>query len=213
MSSLSGKRRRHHVGASNGGRRRRNLCLWVGLRLSISQVVSSIQRILWLLLLTVCGPAAAEPPLILAADIGDHGMHIWWRPGELLVGDPSSEARPGLRPLISDAPLILPEDLSEWTPVGETCQESPRAEASLEGQPVVVSIHTDPTRQLMVRLIAGNRLIAENTLGRPVQVCEIRIDEADPLPGAEVIIAWRFGEGESQIRGLTVFRVPRTARY
>ena len=145
--------------------------------------------------------------------MGDRNMQIWWRAGELLVGDPTSEARPGLRPLISDAPLILPEDLSGWTPVGEVCQEPPRAEATIDGQPVTASIHTDPTQQQLVRLIASERLIAENTLGRPVQVCEIRISEADPLPGPEVIIAWRFGEGESQIRGLTVFRVPLTARY
>jgi hypothetical protein len=157
--------------------------------------------------------ASAEPPLVLAADIGDRGMRIWWRPGELLVGDPASEVRPGLRPLISDAPLILPADLSAWTAVGETCQDPPRAEALLDGQPVTASIHTDPTQQQMVRLIAGDRLIAENVLGRPVQICELRIDEADPLPGPEIIIAWRFGEGEQQIRGLTVFRVPRTARY
>jgi hypothetical protein len=159
------------------------------------------------------GLAAAEPPLVLAADIGAQEMKIWWRPGELLVGDPASEKRPGLRPLISDASLTLPTDLSAWTPVGETCQDPPRTEATLDGQPVIVSIHTDPTQQQLVRLIAGDRLIAENTLGRPVQVCEIRINEADPLPGPEVIIAWRFGEGAQEIRGLTVFRVPKTARY
>lgn len=167
----------------------------------------------FLLLLCSSGAVHAEPPLILAADIGDRGMQIWWRPGELLVGDTASPTRPGLRPLISDAPLILPEDLSVWTPVGETCQDPPRAEAMLDGQPVTVSIHTDPTQQQLVRLIASERLIAENTLGRPVQVCEIRLDEADPIPGHEVIVAWRFGEGVDQIRGLTVFRVPQTARY
>ena len=159
------------------------------------------------------GIAAAEPPLVLAADIGAQEMQIWWRPGELLVGDPNSESRPGLRPLLSDAPLSLPPDLSAWTPVGETCQQPPRAEATLDGQPVIASIHTDPTQQQRVRLIAGDRLIAESTLGRPVDVCEIRIDEADSLPGPEVIVAWRFGDGEQQIRGLTVFRVPKTARY
>lgn len=166
-----------------------------------------------MLLLSSSVTAQAEPPLVLAADIGAQGMMIWWRPGELLVGDPASSERPGLRPIISNAPLILPEDLSAWTAVGETCQDTPHAEATLNGQPVTVSIHTDPTQQQQVRLIASERLIAETPLGRPVQVCEIRLSEADPLPGPEVIIAWRFGEGDDQIRGLTVFRVPQTARY
>ena len=168
----------------------------------------------FMMMMMLCSSAVhAEPPLVLAADIGDRSMQIWWRPGELLVGDPTSPSRPGLRPLVSDAPLILPEDLSVWTPVGETCQDTPRAEATLDGQLVTASIHTDPTQQQQVRLIASERLIAENTLGRPVQVCELRINEADSLPGPEVIVAWRFGEGEAQIRGLTVFRVPQTARY
>ncbi|MFT4979506.1 MAG: hypothetical protein ACI8S6_005417, partial [Myxococcota bacterium] len=37
----------------------------------------------------------------------------------------------------------------------------------------------------------------------------------DNLPGPEILISWRLAAGtdEPMIQGLTVFRVPETARY
>ena len=191
--------RKRRVRAHHRDHGRRGLRLWHRVYLPIA-IISP------LLLLP---PALAAPPLLLAADIGEPGLRIWWRSGELLVGNTEQSDRPGLKPLVSDAPMVLPADLTGWSPVGETCQDPPRATLLHKGQSIVASVVTDPAEQQWVRLTAGDRVIAENTLGRPVSVCEIRVVDADLIPGPEVLIAWRFED----ISGLTVFRIPDTALY
>lgn len=169
-----------------------------------------------MLLLLMLAPAApsAAPPLLVAADLGEPGMKVWWRSGDLLTGSPAAAGRPGLRPLTTDGPITLPDDLSGWTPVGEDCAEPPTATGTIDKTEVRVSVIADPTAHQIVRLTAGEHILAENTLGRPATVCSVTLAEADALPGPEILVSWRVGEGTpAAIRGLTVFRVPETARY
>ena len=164
------------------------------------------------LLLSPAPPAA--PPLLVAADLGEPDMMVWWRSGDLLTGNPKAEGRPGLRPLATEGPTVLPDDLSGWTPVGESCTEPPVATGTIDSADVKVTVIADPAAHQIVRLTAGKHILAENTLGRPATVCSVMLAEADALPGPEILVSWRVGEGtDSAIRGLTVFRVPETARY
>jgi hypothetical protein len=166
-------------------------------------------------LLALTPPAVAAPPLLRAADMGEPGMQVWWQANDLLAGNPDAEGRPGLRPLVADSRLSLPVDLSAWSRIGETCTDEPSAQGTLHGVAVKVTVVTDPTAQQVVRLVTGETVLAENTLGRPATVCSIHLVEADNLPGPEILISWRLAAGtdEPMIQGLTVFRVPETARY
>lgn len=161
-------------------------------------------------------PTHATPPLLVAADLGEVGMQVWWRSGELLAGNPQAEGRPGLRPL-EDASerLTLPTDLSGWTSIGGRCPEPPAARMTLDNQEVTVSLVTTPTSDQVVRLAAEGTILAENTLGRPAAVCSIHLVEADRFPGPEILVTWRLDSGDpaSTVNGLTVFRIPETARY
>jgi hypothetical protein len=176
---------------------------------------------LMLMLMRMCtgcllAPASAAPPLLVAADLGEVGMQTWWRQGELLAGNPQAEGRPGLRPLEdANERLTLPADLSGWTSIGSRCGALPTASTTLDGQKVTVSIVTDPISQQIVRLAAADTILAENTLGRPAKICSIHIVEADRIPGPEILVSWRLGSGDpaTTVNGLTVFRVPETARY
>jgi len=150
--------------------------------------------------------AHAVPPLMPATDVAQLGLVGWWREGELLVGVPQVEGRPGVRPLVSTTPTALPTDLSGWEPVGHTCQAPPRGLASVRGLPMEGVVLGDE-KTPVIALIQGDRIMAQNTLGRPALVCEIRIVQADKLPGLELVVAWRT-QREAGIQGITVFRIP-----
>ena len=156
----------------------------------------------------------AAPPLILAADVGEPGMEVWWREGDLLVGSPQQDGRPGMRPLSEQKErLQLPADLTGWTRLGKTCQDKPLATSLLDEAAITATISTDPAGHQIARVQDGQRVLAENTLGRPVTVCALALVQADALPGLELLVLWTLGEGADPIRGLTVLRVPEMARY
>lgn len=155
----------------------------------------------------------AAPPLILTRDVGGAGMQAWFKPGDLLVGTPNIAGRPGMRPLISDAQMVLPVDLEGWTPIGDTCQDPPRATNTINNVQVTATVTVDPTGHQIARLRAGDLILAEGAFTRPAQICALVLAEVDPLPGMELLIAWRLGDKPDDLRGLTVYRVPETARY
>jgi hypothetical protein len=149
----------------------------------------------------------AIPPLMPAADAAQPGLHAWWREGELLLGVPSAAERPAMRPLVDLAHFTLPTDFSGWEPIGKTCQADPRASAALEQVPIECTV-TGTAIHPVIRLVQGTRVLAESALGRPAKVCEIRIVQADDMPGLELIVAWQMGKGETQVNGFNIFRIP-----
>jgi len=160
-------------------------------------------------LLAAVTRADAMPPLMPAADVAQADLVGWWREGELLVGVPTAPNRPGMRPLTSLTPMPLPSDLSGWEPVGHTCLDTPRGVASIGDRPVE-GVVDDSANHPVVKLIQGERVVAQNALGRPAKICDIRIVEADSLPGLELIIAWRSPGEDDAMRGITVFHVPES---
>gem|GEM_PF-1413031 len=162
--------------------------------------------VLSVFLLTGTPSAQAMPPLMPATDVAQIGLVGWWRQGELLVGIPHSPERPGMRPLISPTSTPLPGDLSSWEPIGHECMEQPRAVALVNDQPVEGVVLGDST-QPVIALVHAGRTISQNTLGRPATVCEIRIVQADQLPGLELVVAWRTAD-PTPVSGITVFRIP-----
>lgn len=151
----------------------------------------------------------ATPPLMPAADAAQVGLHAWWREGELLLGVPTDPERPAMRPLVDLAHATLPTDFLGWEPIGKTCQDEPRATAAMGNTPIE-GLVSGTTIHPMIRLLQESRVLAESALGRPAKVCEIRIVQADAMPGLELIVAWRTGTGETMMNGFSVFRIPES---
>lgn len=187
--------------------------VWTPAPLSQGPLVLSPLPALLPVLLLLSGVLLATPPLVPAADVADLELRAWWREGELVVGMPDQAGRPGMRPLESLAPIVLPDDLTGWAAVGEACVTRPESRADLEGQRVVARV-TTAGEGPVIQLLAGRQVLAENALGRPARVCEVLLAQADALPGPEVIVAWRMelAKDGPELRGLTVYRVPETAR-
>lgn len=155
--------------------------------------------------LLMCTMALAAPPLVVAVDEAEPGLRAWWRDGELIVAPAAGDPRPGMRPLVGPAPVVLPPDLAGWTPLLGACPERPPTAAlPLRAQTAVVSITTSD-QALVLRVTVDDRVVAEGTLGRPATACSLHVGQADALPGYEVLLGWQTATG---VRGLTVFRVP-----
>ncbi|MDP6932683.1 MAG: hypothetical protein QGG40_07185 [Myxococcota bacterium] len=154
--------------------------------------------------------AHATPTLVPVADIADEGLHAWVKEGELLVGVPDDDERPGIRPLVGLAPLVLPEDLSDWTPVGIRCKTI-KMHAARIGERSIVAEVTGPDSHPSVRLVSEGKVLAEAPLGHPAQVCEVLVAQADIVPGLEVLVAWRMEQHQPPLQGLTVYRIPELA--
>lgn len=181
-----------------------------GINVRTTRRAHARSRVHWLhrILLPFCltTPAAALPPLITAADVAQPNLQAFWKPGVLWIGMPDKEGRPGIRPLVDTSPMVLPPSLEEWTAIGETCDRPPETQARFGGHPIEAIITGDEMHPI-VRIIRNGRPIADSLLGRPATVCELRIVEADDLPGPELIAAWRT-DGPNPVRGYTVYRIP-----
>lgn len=158
--------------------------------------------------LLTCAAALAAPPLVVAVDEAEPGLRAWWREGELLVAPPEGDPRPGVRPLVGPAPVVLPTDLAGWTPLLGECPERPPTAALPIGERTVTVGLTQTDQSLVLRMQIGERTVAEGALGRPAMACSLHVGQADALPGYEVLLGWRTAAG---VNGLTVFRVPETA--
>ena len=158
--------------------------------------------------LTLDQSAQALPPLVKAVDVAQPNLQGFWRSGEFVVGMPHLPARPALRPLDGNRPLQLPEDMSIWTGIGQTCESSPRHKARLGGTSISAVVGGDALHPV-VELRIGDRLVAEALLGRPATICEVKIMDADAIQGPEILVAWRLAD-DAQTRGFTVFRVPES---
>ena len=158
--------------------------------------------------------ALSAPPLMPVLDLAEPGVVAWWREGELLVGVPGREGRPGLRPLVDLSPITLPEDLTAFELLGADCAEGPvsSAAATIDGHPVRLEVTSAEGAPILRLLGQDDRVLATNTLGRPARICALRLVQADALPGLEAIVSWRTGEATAEVAGLSVFRIPETAR-
>jgi hypothetical protein len=152
--------------------------------------------------------ALAAPPLVVAVDEAEPGLRAWWREGEVLVAPPAGDPRPGVKPLVGPAPIVLPDDLEGWTPLLGECPERPPTAALPVGGRTATVLVDASEKNVMLQVKLEDRVIAEGALGRPAVPCSLHIGQADALPGYEVLLGWRTPAG---VQGLTVFRVPETA--
>ncbi len=172
---------------------------------------------LWLLAgLWLTRDAQAAPPLVFVTDTAEPGLRTWWHEGDLLVAHALGDERPGIRPLADATPIPVPTTMNGWSALGETCATPPVADFDLDGTPARVIAEGDWTRPA-VKVLVGDRVVAQAWLGRPARICEIAAGQLDTVPGPEIIVAWRLNgtqtpDQPTDVRGLTIFRIPATAR-
>jgi hypothetical protein len=159
-------------------------------------------------LLAAASPAHALPPLLLAVDTADPGLRVFVRPGDLLLAGPTGDERPAVRPLLGPGPVPLPPSLDGWAALHAPCDGGTSAAFLRDGKPAEARLSVGPAAVEVAVLVEGRR-VAEGALARPVSPCRLVVAEADALPGPEVIFTWT---GPGGARGLTVWRVPETAR-
>ena len=167
----------------------------------------SLHRLLGLVLpLSLSLPAAALPPLVVAADVARPGLKAWVKPGKLMIGAPDDDGKPAICPLDGVSPLQVPATLDEWTVIGAECQTPPEAVSSFVGAPIK-AIGAGDAMHPVVQLLIDGRPVAEGLLGRPANICALHIAEVDAIPGPELIAAWQI-PGTPAIQGYTVYRIP-----
>lgn len=117
--------------------------------------------------LSASSPWAQEPPeLRQRASITAVDGLVLFRPGELLVGDPTVQGRPAVRPLEPSVLAHLPESLDDYEVLTEGCSKP-------QGQPAVI------TGDVLVRGDMGGD-------GRLEQVSVVR---RAPMAAPEVLVA------------------------
>ena len=149
--------------------------------------------------------ALGATALPLVTDVADRQLGAWWRAGELMVGVEAEGI--ALRPLVGPDPISLPQDLSAWQVIGASCADAPQATFTL-GERVVVARAVGSAEQPRVQLVVDDEVRAEGSLAPPAVPCEIVVAQLDPLPGLEILVAWRAGDGDAVVRGLSIFRAP-----
>lgn len=168
-----------------------------------------------LLTLALPGLWAAEawalPPLEVLHTTAAEELHVWWRAGELMVAQSKAPGSAARWPLDPGRSGQLPEVLVGWTPIGQTCGAPPEARATLDGEPAVARVEGSAELPIITLSRAGAR-VAQGALGQPASVCAMALVEADGIPGPELLVLWRLDGPSRPLRGLTVMRVPQTAR-
>jgi hypothetical protein len=155
----------------------------------------------------VLNASLATSPMPQVFETAEPGLRVWWREGDLLVAPPEGDPRPAIRPLAGLAPLILPEQMNDWNPLGLECSTEPSAEFQLENT-AATAYWMPPWTTPSVEVRYGEQVVASAALGRPLQPCAIVAANVDSIPGLELILLWQMTGTDAPIRGLTVLRIP-----
>ncbi|MBL8617651.1 MAG: hypothetical protein JNM72_18735 [Deltaproteobacteria bacterium] len=177
-----------------------------------NNVMTVIRNLFALALIALWGAdAQALPPLEVLHSTAAEELHVWWRAGELMVAQSKAPGSPARWPLDPGRAGQLPAVLVGWTPVGQTCGAPPEARATLDGAPAVARVEGSAELPVITLSRDGAR-VAQGALGQPATVCAMALVEADAVPGPELLVLWRLDGPSRPLRGLTVMRVPQTAR-
>jgi len=183
-----------------------------------------------LLLPLIFGPLTAQqaiPALETVASATAVNGEVYFRPGDLLLGDPNLPGRPAIRPLQGNAAFMLPSDLSDYETLSGACPRSrdeardvqARANAASAtiargdiGGDGVIEVATlerrgDPAAAWVQVTRAGKRL-AEAQLPVPAWPCTGLVSEVDSDAIPDLVVVWSTWGADGRTIGVTVYKLP-----
>ena len=152
---------------------------------------------------------------------------VLFRPGELLVGNPTVQGRPAIRPLDPQGVSSIPEQLDDYEVLSQGCAEP-------SGRPAVIS--TDvftrgdiggdgkleqvrierraPMAAPDVLVFRDGVVVGKGTLPVPAVPCRGLVAEAEPEGAPVLMVVWTSRGASSTTVGVTVFELepPAPAR-
>ncbi len=165
------------------------------------------------------------------------GGQVFLGQGELLVGTPAEEGRPGYEPARGPELLRLPDDLSAFRILGESCdREGTRAltppagpaqdsravawvqgDLESDGQQELVLVEASPVQPgalmpyaaLTMSLYRQGRRVGEQVLDLVAIPCELAMEDVDGDQSPEVVFIWRSIGGSGYNQGATVFELAK----
>ncbi len=170
-------------------------------------------------------PARAEsavPPLRERASITAMDGMVLFRPGELLVGNPTVQGRPAVRPLDPSRVAELPEQPGEYELLSDGCldgTEHPgpavieggvftRGDMGGDGRLEQVRVQRKaPMAAPEVMVSRDGRLVGRGELPVPAVPCRALIAEAEPEGQPVLMIVWTSRGAESTTVGVTIFEL------
>jgi len=163
--------------------------------------------------------ANALIPLLPILDIADQNLEFWEKDGQFLVGikeksliiDPFSEVLPPI-------PEEMPKDISRWNSIGKECDKRLKKRFVLDTIQYEVVLKEVPMKNNLefgaliegtgffeVQLFRDGLFMAQNSIPRPIEPCQIILLDVDQFAGEEILIAWSYA---SSIKGMIIYSLP-----
>ena len=163
--------------------------------------------------------ANALIPLLPILDVADQNLEFWEKDGQFLVGikeksliiDPFSEVVPPL-------PEEMPKDISRWNSIGKECDQKRKKRFTIDAIQYEVVLKEVPMKNNLefgaliegtgffeIQLFRDGLFMAQNSIPRPIEPCQITLLDVDQFAGEEILIAWSYA---SSIKGMIIYSLP-----
>lgn len=143
---------------------------------------------------------------------------VYFRPGELIVGQPDLASRPGLLPLMGGRSITLPQDLSAYENLSARCvpienlgnasQVLGRGDLGADGRvESIVVRRPDPLSGVVLEIRRDDAPLTQSVLPLSVRPCKALVAEVEAGDVPELILIWTSAGPQGTTRGVTVFEL------
>ena len=159
-------------------------------------------------------------PLLPILDIADKNLEFWEKDGQFLVGikEKSVSIDPFQNDVIPPEPQMLPKDIDSWRSLGKNCDGRLIKKFSIDKIPYEVHLKEVPITTSLefgslsetagffeIRLYRDGLFMAQNSIPRPIEPCNIILLDIDGFEGQEILIVWNY---LTDIKGMIAYSIP-----